>query len=321
MAFWRKGGKKKAGEDPQPFVARREYDKAIKAYRSLIAAEPGKYVHHHKVADVLCMAGKQSQSIDDYAKAADGYANDGYLIKAIAILKKMQKIDPGNAEVTRKLDALSTPSSAGNLGDSDSGSESDSSGGGPEISLDMEMIDDSPSMDEMAAPEEKPAAAPVEETPAASEDEDDELVSTPLFSELEPAELKDVVTRLKHHSYPPETILVKEGDPGDSLFVVCEGKVEVSTAGPKGKPIKLAELQEGDFFGEVSLLTGKPRTATITSLDETEVLELTRSDLDELESKHPRVRQVIKEFYERRVASTVEAMLQAVKSPGAGSGN
>jgi cAMP-dependent protein kinase regulator len=83
--------------------------------------------------------------------------------------------------------------------------------------------------------------------------------------------------------------------------------------------VKLAELEEGEFFGEVSLLTGKPRTATITSLDETEVLELTREDLEELEARHPRVRQVIKEFYERRVASTVEAMIQAVRSPKADS--
>lgn len=324
MAFWRKDDKKKAaGEDPQAYVARREYDKAIQAYRSLIAADPSAYVHHHKLADVFCLAGRESESLPDYSKAADGYAKDGFLIKAVAILKKMQKLAPADASISRRLDALS---STGSSSSSRSGAP-EPMGDGPEIALDMEELSDDDAAiplsapDEAVASEEAPAAArasiPMEmdmEEPAEAAG-GEEIVQTPLFSELKPDELREVVAKLRHHSFSGGAVLVKEGEPGDSLFVLCQGRVEVSTHGPKGEPLKLAELGEGDFFGEVSLLTGKPRTATISSLEETDVLELTRGDLDELAARHPRVRQVIKDFYERRVASTVEAMIQAVRSP------
>ena len=103
MVFWRKEDKSKPAGDPQALVDRREYDAAIKAYRDLIAAKPGQYMLHHKVADVFCLAGRQSEAMADYGKAAEGYARDGYLIKAAAILKKMQKIEPANAGVARKL--------------------------------------------------------------------------------------------------------------------------------------------------------------------------------------------------------------------------
>jgi len=147
------------------------------------------------------------------------------------------------------------------------------------------------------------------------------MAATPLFSDLDTGELRSVVGRLRHHAFSAGSVLVREGDPGDSLFVLSEGRVRVTTSGPKGKPVHLAELKEGDFFGEVSLLTGKPRTATITCVEGAEVLELTRSDLEALEKSHPRVREVIRGFYEKRVASTIESMIQAVrppKPPGAG---
>jgi len=325
MAFWRKEDKKKDAEDPQAFVARREYDKAIKAYRGLLTSEPGNYVYHHKVAEVYCLAGKQSDSIDDYSKAADGYARDGFLIKAVAILKKMQKIAPDNPSITKKLEELSESGSSASSRIGKSDTAGGTLGRGAEISLDMEELDDVQSIplagegdpgEEGESADGEPQAPPRGEIPMEMEEPSAAKVfETPLFSELKRDELHEVMTRLRHHSFPAGTTLVKEGEPGDSLFVMCEGKVRVSTSGPKGKPVQLAELSEGDFFGEVSLLTGKPRTATIVSLVDTEVLELTRSDLEELEGRHPRVRQVIKDFYERRVASTVEAMIQAVRPP------
>jgi hypothetical protein len=305
MAFWRKEEKAGSSGDPQAHVARREYDKAIKAYRSLLASEPEKYIYSHKIADVYCLAGRQEEAMDDYARAADGYARDGFLIKATAILKKMQRIRPGDPEVERRLAEL------GKTGSSSS-SPAPAAGdggfaGGPELSFDMEAVEDERAVEAPAT--EEPAAIPVagQEGPA--------VPVTPLFSDFTPEELSDVLSRLKHQSYDAGAVIVKEGDPGESLFVLSQGRVRVVGTGPGGKAIELAELNEGDFFGEVALLTGKPRTATITCIEETEVLELSRGDLEELEGRHARVRQVIQEFYERRVESTVESMLDAVRLP------
>jgi hypothetical protein len=324
MAFWRKDDKSKPADDPQAMVARREYDAAIKGYRALLVAKPGKYVFNHKIADVYCLAGRQGESMADYAKAADGYARDGYLIKAAAILKKMQKIEPENADVKRRLDSL------GKLGSSTSVVEPHSGGfgAGSEISFDMEMIEEPASipvsgLDEAAPPLPPPAAPPPRAIPVSGATSEPPstapasaaMTSTPLFSDFSPTELSDVLARLRHQSFDPGAIIVKEGDPGESLFVLSQGRVRVIGTGPGGKPVTLAELGEGDFFGEVALLTGKPRTATILCEEETEVLELTRSDLADLEGRHPRIRQVIESFYEQRVESTVESMLDAVRLP------
>jgi len=309
MAFWSKDkGDKEGSQDPSAYVAKRDYPRAIALYRSQIAAQPDNYLLRHKVADVLCMAGREKESLSDYAAAADGYAREGFLIKSVAILKKMQKIDPSNAAVEAKLSELSAVGSSSSAGSSYASSSPDMGmgGGGDELSLDMEALDDAPpipvaSMDEPAAPEPPSPAS--------------RMSSTPLFSELQESELRGVIGKLRHHAFEPGGVLVKEGDPGDSLFVVSQGRVKVTTKGPKGKKVELATLTEGDFFGEVSLLTGKPRTATITSVEETEVLELTREDLLALEASHPRVRDVINDFYQRRVASTIEAMIQASRAP------
>ena len=335
MVFWRKEDKSKPAGDPQALVARREYDAAIKAYRDLIAAKPGQYMLHHKVADVFCLAGRQSEAMADYGKAAEGYARDGYLIKAAAILKKMQKIEPANAGVARRLADL------GQLGSSTGGAPVAAKpefAQGPEISFDMEEIEEpaapapvppreraSIPVSPMETPKAPPAPAPIPAAAAGkpgagratgeSQGGPPAMARTPLFSDFSPAELSDVLARLRHHSFPAGDAVVREGEPGESLFVISQGSVRVIGTGPGGKPIELAVLGEGDFFGEVALLTGKPRTATILCEEDTDLLELTRSDLSELESRYPRVREVIEDFYEQRVESTVESMLDAVRLP------
>jgi hypothetical protein len=104
-------------------------------------------------------------------------------------------------------------------------------------------------------------------------------------------------------------IIVKEGDPGDSMFIICSGEVSVRTRDRTGKEVELARLFEGDFFGEVSLLTGRPRTATITSITPTELLELKSSSMPEIQSRHPRIKEVLHEFHMKRIRSTIQVLV------------
>jgi CRP-like cAMP-binding protein len=66
-------------------------------------------------------------------------------------------------------------------------------------------------------------------------------------------------------------------------------------------------MREGDFFGEISLLTGGPRTATVTAATRCELLELDRATLDEIARAHPRVLDVLRRFSEERAAATAGA--------------
>jgi CRP-like cAMP-binding protein len=68
-------------------------------------------------------------------------------------------------------------------------------------------------------------------------------------------------------------MVIRAGDPGSSMFVVHNGKVRVQV-NDNGRPRTVATLNEGDFFGEMALFTGEPRTANVVALEETEVLEI-----------------------------------------------
>jgi cAMP-dependent protein kinase regulator len=109
-------------------------------------------------------------------------------------------------------------------------------------------------------------------------------------------------------------IVITEGEAGSSLYVIVSGEVKVYTRGAKGESFFLARLGEGDFFGEVSVLTGKPRTATITAAQRTELLRLDKEKLDQIVPNFPRVKEILDEFYRRRASHTVEAMIEDLKS-------
>jgi len=75
------------------------------------------------------------------------------------------------------------------------------------------------------------------------------------------------------HVFAPGEMVIRAGDPGSSMFVVHNGRVSVQV-NENGRPRKVATLNEGDFFGEMALFTGEPRTANVVALEETEVLEI-----------------------------------------------
>ena len=113
------------------------------------------------------------------------------------------------------------------------------------------------------------------------------------------------------------SVIISEGEPGTSMYIITSGEVKVYTRGSgQGGSVYLAKLGEGDFFGEVSVLTGKPRTATITAATPTELLRLDKEKLDTALSKHPGVRKVLDDFYKKRAKHTVEAMIESLKKRG-----
>ena len=75
------------------------------------------------------------------------------------------------------------------------------------------------------------------------------------------------------HVFAPGEMVIRAGDPGSSMFVVHNGRVRVQV-NENGRPRTVATLNEGDFFGEMALFTGEPRTANVVALEETEVLEI-----------------------------------------------
>jgi tetratricopeptide (TPR) repeat protein len=152
----------------------------------------------------------------------------------------------------------------------------------------------------------EPAALPAEEGARSAP-------SSPLFESMSEDELEAVISRMTLEHFGEGDIVITEGEAGASMYVIVSGEVKVFTRGQRGESLHLATLGEGDFFGEVSILTGRPRTATITASAPTELLRLDKGALDELAARMPRIREVLDEFYQRRAKHTVEAMIESMK--------
>jgi len=97
------------------------------------------------------------------------------------------------------------------------------------------------------------------------------LLDTPLFSTLAPAELADVVQIMQVQRFRSEQIIVKEGAPGDAWFVTYEGKAEVIKSNPFTPKRVVAVLESHSCFGEMAVLDGSLRSASIAALDDVTV--------------------------------------------------
>lgn len=111
----------------------------------------------------------------------------------------------------------------------------------------------------------------------------------PLFSELSARDLSVVEKFLHPRTYNKDEVIFFEGDPGVGMYIVIEGNVDITKSSGNGKKINLATIEEGGFFGEISIIEGGPRTATATAVDKAELLGFFKADLDELIERRPEI--------------------------------
>ncbi|MBC7541826.1 MAG: Flp pilus assembly complex ATPase component TadA [Candidatus Sericytochromatia bacterium] len=114
------------------------------------------------------------------------------------------------------------------------------------------------------------------------------LQNVQLFSSLGPVERTHIAKRLRVKVYAPREVIVKEGQEGDSLFVIAAGFVEIRKKDPQtGIDFLLSKMEAGACFGEMSLLNNRPRSATVTAVDQTLVWTLEQFDFTDLMLSHP----------------------------------
>jgi len=116
------------------------------------------------------------------------------------------------------------------------------------------------------------------------------LKNVKLFAELSNDSLIKLGSCLKIAEFPPTEVIVREGAPGVSMYIIKSGMVEVRKKDPTtGIDFLVAQLSDGAAVGEMSLLTGKPRSATVTTVQPTVVFTLTRADFRNLVTQHPEI--------------------------------
>ncbi len=99
-----------------------------------------------------------------------------------------------------------------------------------------------------------------------------------LFADLDAAQLQTLSRLASVRHFAAGAPILREADPGDLFFALVRGEVKVFVDSPEGREVVLTHLQAGDFFGEMALLEGEPRSASVTALVESELVALARDD-------------------------------------------
>jgi len=111
----------------------------------------------------------------------------------------------------------------------------------------------------------------------------------PLFSGLSGTELDKVSRVAVPRRYEPGSIVLREGDPGDTCYVLQRGRVRVTRQHADGRTITLTNLGPGEIFGELAMFGGEVRSATVEALDEVQAVGILAGDLKRLLNDHPEI--------------------------------
>lgn len=437
---------KSRDDDVVSLIAAKKYARAIEVLKAQLQKKGANPSLRMQLADVLILADKKQEAVSLLIPLADQYAREGFAAKAVSVLKKIQKVDPGRRDVEERLarqieekqrEAVSLPVARPGAG---AGPAAEFGDAGPVLEIGFEMapisapvptpepappppplelpkavaeappdatlpasasgprpaagaeagLEPFPELDVQGIPSEpalafpRSSAPPLAPAPADEEFEDydlqyiveageadeeidvplegelveaeavqaaaepmsagqfaDELmglvdsvfqefpgapaaaatpaaatapardetrggsqiVVSPLFRDFSVDEMVAVIHGLKLLSFERGGVIIREGQPGGSLYMLTSGRVRAfKKDAASGKQEPLGDLKEGAFFGEMSILTGQPRMASVVALSRCELLELDRQTLDGITKTHPHVWDVLKEFAEKRRA-------------------
>jgi len=136
------------------------------------------------------------------------------------------------------------------------------------------------------------------------------LAITPVFEGVPSDARMALADQFALREFEDDELIMKQGEIGETFYLIRSGSVALSVTDPSDEEVFSASLGEGEFFGEVALLTGRPRTATIFAKGAVELMELSRSDFDLLAEKYPSVREVVQSYLRKRAEETIQALRQ-----------
>ena len=145
------------------------------------------------------------------------------------------------------------------------------------------------------------------------------LARSPLFEMLGARDRERIASSLELLSLGSGETLFRRGTEGAAIYLIKAGRVEVRGAAADGQEVELATLTPHQFFGEVSFLTGVPRTATIVALEDCELLKLDGRELRRLVEDYPQLTEILRRYHLDRVlatAATIKGLLRSSRVEG-----
>ena len=222
-----------------------------------------------RIGDICRKLGENDAAVEAYKLAVNTFIKQGFITKAIGVCKIITDIDPSQESVQKKAAELYAKK-------------------GFVAETEKETTEAKPSQ--------------IKEGRAAG------FPRTPLFSDLAKDELLTVIGKLKHQIISQGVFIFKEGDRGDSIYVIAGGEVEIIGKDKEGNNVVLSTLKEGDFFGEFGFFSNAKRGASVRAASPATILEIVKSDIGEIIAKHKRVAQVLFDFYKERVVDKLMAL-------------
>lgn len=258
----------KKEEDHLALIQKGDFKKAIKVIFTRLKTSPNDLNLKLKLAECYDGLKDTENAVRVYIDTADNFLVSGEKEKSYALLKKAQKIYPDNEEIKEKLDALKAKKEV------------------ESFSFEIEI--------------EKGL-----ENELTSEQQEIKEILKTIFPVGENA-LSKIVEGFEFLSLQDGETLIKEGDEGNSLFVIIDGKIKVYSKDFGEEPIQI--LERGEILGEVSFLKGVPRTATLIAEGETRIGELKGDKAKEILNPYPELMKILDEILEKRVYLLISKM-------------
>lgn len=312
-------------------IKKSQWSEAVAILKKLMRLEPTNTLYLLRIGDYSAKIGAKKEAVAAYMSAGDAFSKNGFLVKAIAAYKMILNLEPTQPEAMQRLQALhsetrgrtdpkmileipspavSTPDAkpAELLADAIPSQAKETPFEIERTSLADEVppiVSSESSNGQDTIPSEE---APLLEESAPSAAKKLHVNGViPLFANLTPEEFAKVIEGTTARSYPPGAFIVREGDKGDSIYIIVKGRAKVVTH-TGDQEIRLGLLNENDFFGEVAFLTGRTRTADVVAVFETELLELPGETVRELLVQYPHIKSVLESLYMKRMQITIDVM-------------
>ncbi len=331
--------------DPVQLLREGRFEEAAKILARRLKQNPDDLGLRLRLAEAWEGMGRKEEAARVYREEADSALRSGQRPQASALLKKALRLLPGDPEVAARLQELESGAETRDPGQSfsfdlsEEGPMEEAPAPPPAESLDAEEpalergpapappppVEDEPLLDSsLEAPEtvESVPPAPAPPPPAEPWGETGDYPSAGegvfatlhgLLPDLRADELGRLAALLRERSISAGEVLLREGETGDSLFLVAQGLFEARGSFEEGE-VLLGRLQRGDVIGEVGFLQKVPRTATVTAVQPGLVLELDGASASRLMEEAPALRERLEAVLEARVRKTLEVLLG--KEPG-----
>ncbi len=278
---------------------RQEWDRALKRCIVILQGAPGNYEARMKVGDILLKQGRTEEAIGVYKVIAWHFTKAGHPLLAIVAVKMLTAFEESYNDV---LEVLAHLYSA----ESDRVSAAAPKPRLPRLSA-IELTDAGRNVDKvvtLAGDELAGLAAKLASSDEGLDAYPELLPAIPLFSDLPGDAFAAVLRDLKLKRLAGDGVVIREGEPGGSFFLLARGQVEV-TKRVGDDELVLARLRDGAVFGEMALATDQARTATVRARTHLDLLELSRADLDRKANQLTSVARALKKFTRSRMLNNL----------------